>query len=77
MKRAVALSLSLAVLAVLLVPAARAANERLEDLALDFQLIPLDRQVPPAFALESLQGQRVALSELRGRPVLLYFWHST
>lgn len=77
MKRAVALSLSLAVLAVLLVPAARAANERLEDLALDFHLIPLDRQVPPAFTLESLQGQRVALSELRGRPVLLYFWHST
>lgn len=29
---------------------------------------------PPALTLPGLDGQRHALSELRGRAVLLYFW---
>ena len=77
MTRAVALSLSLVLAGALLAaPAARAARERLEDLAFDFRIVPLDREAPP-FALESLEGTRVALGDFRGRPVILYFWDST
>ena len=46
----------------------------LEDLLMDLQLIPLDGQAPKAFTLESLDGRRVALADLAGRPTLLYFW---
>jgi len=46
----------------------------LEDLLMDVQLIPMDGQAPKAFALESLDGRRVSLAELAGRPALLYFW---
>jgi cytochrome c biogenesis protein CcmG/thiol:disulfide interchange protein DsbE len=31
----------------------------------------------PEFTLALLNGQTVALSSLRGRPVLVNFWHST
>lgn len=31
----------------------------------------------PDFTLRLLSGQSVALSGLRGRPVLINFWHST
>ena len=31
----------------------------------------------PDFALRLLNGQDVTLSSLRGRPVLVSFWHST
>ncbi len=73
-----ALSLSLVLgAAFLATPSARAARERLEDLALDLELIPLDRRPAPPFTLESPEGKRVALADFRGRPVLLYFWHST
>jgi len=74
---AVALSLALLLVAALQAPPARAARERLEDLALDLRLIPLDRTPAPAFVLDSLEGGRVALADFRGRPVILYFWHST
>jgi cytochrome oxidase Cu insertion factor (SCO1/SenC/PrrC family) len=46
----------------------------LDDLVMDLGLVPLDGQAPKPFALESLDGQRVALVDLRGRPALLYFW---
>ena len=46
----------------------------LDDLLMDLQLIPLDSQTPKPFALESLDGKRVALTDLAGRPALLYFW---
>jgi cytochrome oxidase Cu insertion factor (SCO1/SenC/PrrC family) len=46
----------------------------LEDLVMDAQLIPMDGQAPKPFTLESLDGRRVTLAELAGRPALLYFW---
>lgn len=46
----------------------------LDDLLMELQLVPLDGQTPKAFALESLDGKRVALADLAGRPALLYFW---
>lgn len=49
----------------------------LEDLLFDLQLIPMSGQTPPPFELERLiDGKKVTLAELRGRPVLLYFWAS-
>jgi cytochrome oxidase Cu insertion factor (SCO1/SenC/PrrC family) len=76
MTRIVALSLSLVLLAVS-AAGAGGAKERLQGLLRDFQLVPLDGAAPPAFTLESLDGKTVSLGELRGRPVLVYFWHST
>ena len=46
----------------------------LDDLLMDLQLVPLDGQAPKPFVLESLDGRRVALGDLAGRPALLYFW---
>ena len=46
----------------------------LDDLLMDLQLIPLDGQTPKPFALESLDGKRLTLADLAGRPALLYFW---
>lgn len=46
----------------------------LDDLLMDLQLLPLDGRKPKPFALESLDGKRVALADLAGRPALLYFW---
>ena len=46
----------------------------LDDLLMDLQLVPLDGQAPRPFALESLDGKRVALADLAGKPALLYFW---
>ncbi len=46
----------------------------LEGLMMDLELVPLDGQTPKPFTLESLDGTRVALADLAGRPALLYFW---
>ena len=53
---------------------AQVAAGSLDDLLMDLQLVPLDRKTPQPFALENLDGQRVALADLAGRPALLYFW---
>jgi cytochrome oxidase Cu insertion factor (SCO1/SenC/PrrC family) len=53
---------------------AMVAAGSLADLLMDVQIIPLDGQAPKPFALPSLDGRRVALSDLAGRPALLYFW---
>lgn len=56
-------------------PAAAGPDRVLDDLMFELQLVPLDGQEPPAFELERFaDGKRVTLAELRGRPVLLYFW---
>ncbi|HEU4371269.1 MAG TPA: hypothetical protein VFV05_23860 [Methylomirabilota bacterium] len=58
-----------------LTPPRAVADKALDDLLFDLQLIPLDGQVPPPFALERLgDGKMVTLAEQRGRPVMLYFW---
>jgi hypothetical protein len=51
-----------------------AAGAPLNALLSDFQLIPLGRQKPPTVALPTIDGQTVALRDLTGRVVLLYFW---
>jgi cytochrome oxidase Cu insertion factor (SCO1/SenC/PrrC family) len=52
-----------------------AADKALDALLFDLQLVPLDGQTPPPFELERLaDGKKVSLAELRGRPVMLYFW---
>ena len=52
-----------------------AADKALVELLFDLQLVPLDGQTPPPFELERLaDGKKVSLAELRGRPVMLYFW---
>jgi cytochrome oxidase Cu insertion factor (SCO1/SenC/PrrC family) len=78
MRRIVALSFSLLLL-VHAAPTAGAggAKDGLQGLLWDFQLVPLDGATSPALTLESLDGTPVSLGELRGRPVLVYFWHST
>lgn len=53
---------------------AQVAAGSLDDLLMDLRLVPLDGQAPKPFALESLDGKRVALAGLAGRPALLYFW---
>ena len=65
--------LALVLLGIATLPA-RAAAADLEDLLWDFQVAPLGGGDPPGFTLESLNGQKVSLGELRGRAVLLYFW---
>ena len=49
-------------------------GDDLEERLWDLHIEPLDAEPAPAFTLESLAGERVSLSDLRGRAVLLYFW---
>ena len=46
----------------------------LDDLVMELQLLPMEGQTPKPFTLEALDGRRVALADLAGRPALLYFW---
>ena len=50
------------------------AGEDLEERLWNLHVVPLDAEPAPAFTLESLAGERVSLSDWRGRAVLLYFW---
>jgi len=50
------------------------AGEDLEERLWNLHIVPLDAEPAPAFTLESLAGERVSLSDWRGRAVLLYFW---
>jgi cytochrome oxidase Cu insertion factor (SCO1/SenC/PrrC family) len=49
-------------------------GDDLEERLWDLHSVPLDAEPAPAFTLESLAGERVSLSDWRGRAVLLYFW---
>jgi cytochrome oxidase Cu insertion factor (SCO1/SenC/PrrC family) len=53
---------------------AQVAAGSLDDLLMDLQLVPLDGQAPRPFALETLDGRRMALADFAGKPALLYFW---
>ena len=54
----------------------RGPGDSVEDLMMDLQIIPIDPRPARAFSLETLDGKRLALAELAGRPLLLYFWAS-
>lgn len=45
-------------------------------LARESAALPTPGQTVPDVALELLDGKMVTLKELRGKPVLLNFWHS-
>lgn len=49
-------------------------SDDLEESLWDLHIVPLEAEPAPAFTLESLAGERVSLSDWRGRAVLLYFW---
>jgi AhpC/TSA family len=49
-------------------------GDDLEERLWDLHIEPRDAEPAPAFTLESLAGERVSLSDWRGRAVLLYFW---
>jgi hypothetical protein len=49
-------------------------GDTVEDLMLDLGIVPLDPQPARAFTLATLDGTRLALAEVSGRPALLYFW---
>lgn len=68
--------LAIALIGLALLPAA-AADDALDDLLSALQIAPFGDQRPSPFALDSLDGRKVALADVRGRAVLLYFWEST
>jgi cytochrome oxidase Cu insertion factor (SCO1/SenC/PrrC family) len=63
-----------ALLLSLLLAAAPPAGEDLAERLWDLHIVPLDAEPAPAFTLASPTGERVSLSDWRGRIVLLYFW---
>ena len=69
-------ALVLALIGLSLLPAA-AADDALDELLSAFQVTPLGDQTPAPFLLDSLDGKPVALADVRGRAVMLYFWEST
>jgi hypothetical protein len=47
---------------------------KLDDLMGQLQIVPLAGQPAPSFTLETLDGARLGLADLGGRPAFLYFW---
>lgn len=52
------------------------ARAGLDDLVRAMQLVPMSGERAHPFTLPSLDGASIALGNLKGRPVLLYFWAS-
>lgn len=69
---------SLVLTALLLAPGDPAQSKgpvaSIDDLLMDLQIVPLDGRAPKPFSLQSLDGRRVTLADIAGRPALLYFW---
>jgi cytochrome oxidase Cu insertion factor (SCO1/SenC/PrrC family) len=55
---------------------AGAARASIDELVRELQLVPMSGQRAESFTLPSLDGKRVALADLEGRPAILYFWAS-
>lgn len=55
-------------------PSTQVVAGSLDDLLMELQLIPMEGQAAKPFALVALDGRRVALADLAGRPALVYFW---
>src|SRR5262249_7524385 len=70
----IAVAMLQALLLGFLLAATPAAGEDLEERLWNLHIVPLDAEPASAFTLESLAGERVSLSDWRGRAVLLYFW---
>ena len=65
----------IAALALVVLAVGSAGGAPLDDLVAGLNLIPLHGAAAEPLALERLaDGKPVALSWLRGRPVLVYFW---
>ncbi|MBI3637525.1 MAG: hypothetical protein HY216_15140 [Candidatus Rokubacteria bacterium] len=52
---------------------AGAAGDSLDDLLMDLQVIPMERQVAKPFTLLMPDGKKLALADVPA-PALLYFW---
>jgi cytochrome oxidase Cu insertion factor (SCO1/SenC/PrrC family) len=50
------------------------ASGPVQDMMFDLQIIPLDGPAAKPFALQDLDGRRVALADQKGKVTLLYFW---
>ena len=62
-------------LALVLLAAAPVASASLDELVAGLNLIPLHGAAPGPLALERLADRKtVTLPQLRGQPVLVYFW---
>jgi cytochrome oxidase Cu insertion factor (SCO1/SenC/PrrC family) len=62
-------------LVLVLLAAVPVAGATLDDLLGGLNLVALHGAAPPPLALERVaDGKKVALAELRGRPVVVYFW---
>jgi AhpC/TSA family len=69
-----AIAMLQALLLGLLLAATPPWSNDLEESLWDLHMVPLDAEPAPAFTLASLAGERISLSDWRGRAVLLYFW---
>ena len=61
-------------LVVALCVATAGADSALDSALSDFQLLPMGGETPPPFSLDTLDGKKLSPGDLKGRPVLLYFW---
>ena len=55
-------------------PSTQVVAGSLDDLLMELQVIPMEGQPAKPFALPALDGRRMALADLAGRPALVYFW---
>jgi hypothetical protein len=73
MTRSVRLML-LALLLAGLIPATSGVAADLDALMKEFRVTPSGLKPAPMFSLKTLEGKTAALSDHRGRGVLVYFW---